>query len=185
MWSQFKEEKASDLIIGRWPATSTGFEDEKSEHNMDFLQKVITAVRSIRSRMNVPPAKLSALLVRCSQKKEEFLRRYETLLKSLSRIETIEYGKRVKKPQQSATAVVSGMELYIPLGSLVDLDQEKMRMEKRIAEINTLIAGINGKLANDNFINRAPEHIVTHERSNLAKLTDELDKVTSNLEVLQ
>ena len=185
LWSQFKEEKAGDLIISPWPATSTGFEDQESEHNMVLLQKVITAVRSIRSRMNVPPAKLSDLLVRCSHKKEEFLRRYETLLKSLSRIETIEYGKRVKKPQQSATAVVSGMELYIPLGSLVDLDQEKARMGKRITEINTLIAGINGKLANDNFINRAPEHVVSHERSNLAKLTDELDKVTSNLEMLQ
>ena len=77
------------------------------------------------------------------------------------------------------------MELYIPLGSLVDLDQEKARMGKRIAEINTLIVGINGKLENDNFISRAPEYVVSHERSNLVKLTDELDKVTSNLEMLQ
>ena len=77
------------------------------------------------------------------------------------------------------------MELYIPLGSLVDLDQEKSRMVKRINEINSLILRINGKLANENFINRAPGHIVNHEKSNLVKLTDELDKITSNLEMLQ
>jgi len=185
LWTRFKGKENKDLIISPWPISGNGFENKESEHNMALLQKMITAVRSIRSRMNVPQAKLSDLLIRCSQEEEIFIRRYETLLKSLSRIETVECGEQIKKPEASATAVISGMELYIPLGSLVDLDQEKVRMEKRIAEINTLIAGINGKLANDNFINRAPEHIVTHERSNLAKLTDELNKVTSNLEILQ
>ena len=135
--------------------------------------------------MNVSPRKSSDLLVRCNKEKEKFILRYEILFKSLSNTQTIQCGEYLKKPKKSSTIVIDGMELYIPLGSLVDLDQEKARMGKRIAEINTLIAGINGKLANDNFINRAPEHVVSHERSNLAKLTDELDKVTSNLEMLQ
>ena len=69
--------------------------------------------------------------------------------------------------------------------SVVDLDQEKERMEKRINEINRLITGINGKLSNDNFVKRAPEQVVEKERSNLKKLTEEFDKVTANLEMLQ
>jgi len=185
LWSQFKEKDNKDLIISPWPDSNNRFQNKKSENEMQLLQKVITAVRSIRSRMNVPPGKLSDLVVRCSNQKEKFLRQHITLLKSLSRIETFECGKHLKKPEQSATAVVGGMELYIPLGTLVDLEQEKARMEKRIVEINTLITSINGKLNNKNFINRAPENVINREKSNLIKLTDERNKVNNNLEMLQ
>jgi valyl-tRNA synthetase len=58
-------------------------------------------------------------------------------------------------------------------------------MEKRIKEINRLISGINGKLSNENFMNRAPEQVVAKEKSNLEKLTEEFEKVTANLEMLQ
>jgi len=81
--------------------------------------------------------------------------------------------------------VAGGMELYIPLGGLVDLDEEKARMEKRSSEINRLLSGINEKLSNDIFLERAPEQVVVKERSNLEKLTEELEKVTANLEMLQ
>ena len=77
------------------------------------------------------------------------------------------------------------MELYIPLGGLVDLDEEKARMEKRSSEINRLLSGINEKLSNDIFLERAPEQVIVKERSNLEKLTEELEKVKANLEMLQ
>ena len=54
-------------------------------------------------------------------------------------------------------------------------------MKKRVLEINRLINSINGKLANENFMNRAPENVIMKEKSNLNKLTDELKKVNSNL----
>ena len=57
-------------------------------------------------------------------------------------------------------------------------------MEKRVLEINRLINSINGKLANENFMNRAPENVIMKEKSNLKKLTDELKKVNSNLKML-
>ena len=65
------------------------------------------------------------------------------------------------------------------------MNQERERMEKREAEIQKLISGINGKLSNKNFVNRAPDHVVNHERSKLDSLTEELEKVTTNLETLQ
>ena len=94
-------------------------------------------------------------------------------------------GETIKKPGHSATAVEGGMEVYIPLGGLVDLDEEKARMEKRSLEINRLLSGINAKLSNDIFLERAPEHVIVKERSNLEKLTEELEKVKANLEMLQ
>ena len=184
LWSKFKKSEASDLIITPWPEKETN-QNNDVEKEMALLQEVVTAIRSIRSRMNVPPSKYSDLVVRCDDVQEYFLENHGDLLKSLARIGEMTLGASIEKPGQSATVVVGGMEIYILLGGLVDLDQEKERMGKRINEINRLITGINGKLSNDNFVKRAPEQVVVKERSNLKKLTEEFDKVTANLEMLQ
>ena len=77
------------------------------------------------------------------------------------------------------------MELYIPLQGLVDFDEEKQRMTKRISEIDQLLGAINSKLSNENFLKRAPENVINKEKSNLEKLNEELEKITSNLEMLK
>ena len=94
-------------------------------------------------------------------------------------------GLKVEKPSQSATIISSGMELYIPLGGLVDLQEEKDRMGKRTKEIQRLLIGINAKLSNENFLKRAPDSVIARERSNKEKLNDELGKIIKNLEMIQ
>lgn len=185
LWSHFKTNDAPDLIIAPWPDKESGLANDGAEKEIALLQEVVTAIRSIRSRMNVPPSKFSDLVVRCDDHQSSFLNNHVDLLKSLAHIGEMTLGESIEKPGQSATAVVGGMEMYILLGGLVDLDHEKARMEKRIGEINRLIGIINGKLSNDNFVNRAPEQVVEKERSNLEKLTEEFEKVTANLEMLQ
>tara|TARA_A100001037_G_scaffold306817_1_gene356105 strand:+ start:28658 stop:31288 length:2631 start_codon:yes stop_codon:yes gene_type:complete len=184
LWNNFKPKEAVDLILTTWPK-SWSYNSESAESDMNLLKNIVTAIRSIRSRMNVPPSKFSNIYIRCSNKQESFLSNNQILLRALARLDQISIGESIEKPGQSATMVVDGMELYIPLGGLVDLGQEKHRMEKRISEINKLIIGINSKLSNEKFITRAPEHIVEKERLNLSKLSEELDKVTANMEMLQ
>ena len=185
LWSHFKAANALDLIVDQWPERDFKSLNDNAEKQMVLLQEVVTAIRSIRSRMNVPPSKFPDLVVRCDDDQASFLENHRELLKSLARIGEMTLGESIEKPGQSATAVVGGMEMYILLEGLVDLNQEKSRMGKRIGEINRLITGINGKLSNENFINRAPEHVVAKERTNLDRLTEELEKVTANLEMLQ
>ena len=185
LWSHFKESQASDLIISAWPKEEPSLEDQVSEDKMAVLQDVVTAIRSIRSRMNVPPSKYSDLVARCNNDQEIFLTSNSELLRSLGRIENISMGDKIEKPAQCATAVIDGMELYIPLEGLVDLGQERARMDKRILEIGRLVTGIRSKLSNKNFLERAPETVVFKEKSNLDKLTEELEKVKANLEMLQ
>ncbi len=75
------------------------------------------------------------------------------------------------------------MELYIPLEGLVDLDKEKMQLNKRKDKIMLLLVGIEKKLANQNFIDNAPKDIVKREKIKMDDLTDELTKINSNLEM--
>ena len=184
LWSHFKPDGSPDLIIIPWIKNGS-IRDKSAEDNMDILKEVITSIRSIRSRMNVAPSTRCDLVVRCNEDQRLFIDEHTNLIQSLAGVENISTGKDLDKPNQSATAVSAGMELYIPLKGLVDLEAEKSRMEKRISEIDRLLTSINAKLSNENFLQRAPEPVIEKERSNLKKLNQELEKVTANLEVLR
>ena len=159
--------------------------NEEAEEEMKTLQEVIIAIRSIRSRMNVKPSKLSDLVIRCNEDQKIFYANYTSLIKSLGRVDKITIGENIKKPPQSATAVAGGSELYVPLEGLVDLSQEKKRLNKRAIEIERLLKGINSKLDNNIFLERAPKMVVEKEKKNLNKLNEELEKITINLEILK
>ena len=110
---------------------------------------------------------------------------HSSLLKSLARISSITMAEDVVKPPKSATAISNGMVLYIPLGGLVNLEEEKDRMEKRTLDINKLLSKIDAKLSNENFLTRAPKSVVEKERSNQTKLNQELNKISKNLEMIR
>ena len=184
LWSYFKREELSDLIVSKWIKVGD-HENIIAEENMSMLKDIITAIRSVRSRMNVAPSKYSDLVIQCKKNEQKFINDHIRLLKSLARIENVTMGSKLEKPTQSATIVSGGMELYIPLGGLVDLEQEKTRMGKRIMDINRLLSGINAKLSNENFLKKAPTAIVEREKSNQKKLNEELGKITKNLEMIQ
>ena len=184
LWKHFSIQGASDLIVSSW-IYKENMTDPIAEEDMLFLKELITSIRSIRSRMNVSPGKRSNLFVRCTMQQSEFLNLHEDLVKSLAKVENISSGTDIVKPKQSATSVVTGMEIYIPLQGLVDLEEEKQRMTKRISEIDRLLGAINSKLSNENFLNRAPENVIDKEKSNLEKLNEELEKITSNLDMLK
>ena len=184
LWKHFSLQGASDLIVSPW-IYKENMTDPIAEEDMLFLKELITSIRSIRSRMNVSPGKRSNLFVRCTMQQSEFLNLHEDLVKSLAKVENISSGTDIVKPKQSATSVVTGMEIYIPLQGLVDLEEEKRRMTKRISEIDRLLGGINSKLSNENFLIRAPENVIDKEKSNLEKLNEELEKITSNLDMLK
>ncbi len=184
LWAHFKDKDSLDIIISPW-IKSMSYINEEAEEEMKTLQEVIIAIRSIRSRMNVKPSKLSDLVIRCNEDQKIFYANYTSLIKSLGRVDKITIGENIKKPPQSATAVAGGSELYVPLEGLVDLSQEKKRLNKRAIEIERLLKGINSKLNNNIFLERAPKMVVEKEKKNLNKLNEELEKITINLEILK
>ena len=185
LWSYFKQDSQNDLIVKSWVKNETQYKYEKVEEEMIFLKAIVTSIRSIRSRMNVPYSKKIDLIVRCKNQKKIIFEKHKVLIKSLVNINNIRLGEKIQKPKKSSTVIIEGAELFIPLGGLINLDQEKSRMEKRIIDINRLLNTINGKLSNKNFINRAPESVIMKEKLNFKKLNEELKKVNSNLEILK
>ena len=91
----------------------------------------------------------------------------------------------IEKPSQSATAVVQKMELFVPLKGLIDLDQEMERLSKRMNELSGHLENTEKKLANKNFVDRAPDNVVKHENQKLQDMTAEFNLVKANLDMLQ
>tara|TARA_B100000886_G_scaffold215864_1_gene149721 strand:+ start:22 stop:609 length:588 start_codon:yes stop_codon:yes gene_type:complete len=184
LWSFFGKENSNDIIISDWKKMG-GLNNDSAEKSMNVLKNIVTDIRSVRSRMNVAPSKYSDITIQCKEKDQIFIKEHYSLLKSLARISNITVGGDVVKPPNSATVISSGMELYIPLGGLVNLKEEKDRMEKRILDINRLLSNIDIKLSNENFLKRAPESVIDKEQYNQKKLNQELEKITKNLEMIQ
>ena len=183
LWSFFKDKNQPDLIVSMWPNGNYDFDDDV-DGAMTVLQELITSIRAIRSRMNIAPSKNVDLKIKCSKDQSDLISQNKKLFMALAKIDSYDYGSSMERPPQSATAVVHGMELYIPLDGLVDLDKEKMQLEKRKIKIEGLLIDIDKKLSNKQFINNAPENVVDGERKKGVNLRDELTKINSNLEIL-
>ena len=185
IWSYFRNDADSDLIVSPWLNGNESQADTEADTSMGLLKEMVTAVRTIRSRMNVPPGKKADLVIRNVNGHQSNIESFDDIIKTLGRINKITLGANLAKPDQSATAVVQKMELFVPLKGLIDLDQEIARLSKRLDELKGHLSGVEKKLANENFVNRAPENVVAHEKQNLQDMTAEFDLVKANLDMLQ
>ena len=185
IWSKIKKQGDSDLIIASWPSVDKKWINKSSDHEMEILKNIISSVRTIRSQMNVPPNKLCNMIVKCNTKQKSILNSYSLIIKSLAKIDNIEMTEDAKKPSQSATAIVDNMEIFIPLDGIIDFDIEKDRLQKRINELKIHLVNVKKKLENKDFLNRAPENVIRHEKEKKENMILELDKITKNLEMIQ
>ena len=185
IWSKIKKQGDSDLIITSWPSVDKKWINRSSDDEMEILKNLISSVRTIRSQMNVPPNKLCNMIVKCNTKQKSILNSYSLIIKSLAKIDNIEMTEDAKKPSQSATAIVDNMEIFIPLEGIIDFDLEKDRLQKRINELKIHLVNVKKKLENKDFLNRAPENVILHEKEKKENMILELDKITKNLEMIQ
>ncbi|MEE9466605.1 MAG: valine--tRNA ligase, partial [Candidatus Neomarinimicrobiota bacterium] len=182
LWQQFKAEDEPDLIVAPWPVGDDL--DVDDETGVPVLKAVISAVRSARSDMNVDPGKRADLMVRGPAARTAVLEQGRSHLERLGKVGTLEVGEDITKPPHCATAVVEGLELFIPLEGLIDLEVERERLTKRLGEAEGRLTAVEKKLGNDNFLKRAPEAVVAHEREKQAAHRERLEKLREHLAAL-
>ncbi|HOX86255.1 MAG TPA: valine--tRNA ligase [bacterium] len=163
-----------------YPQADRRYRAPEAEKEMELVQQTITALRTLRSEMNVPPAKTAALILRTTDdRKKSVLLNHAATIQRLARIETIETS--AGKPELSASAVVQGIELYLPLADLIDIEVEKNRLTKEIERLSGLLAGLVKKLENESFLSRAPQAVVENERQKQRDFQENLVKLRANL----
>ncbi len=185
LWSHFKKEDDNDLIVSDWPKVDTSRVNKNAQNKMNMLQEIISSVRTIRSSMNVPPSRKAEMIIRANGSEAKALQKHETIIKSLCKISEIKYDEDAAKPPQSAVAVIKDLEIYIPLGGLIDFRLEGERLTKRKTELDGFVGKIRNKLNNQDFLTRAPESVVKREHEKLDEIKKELEKVKNNLEMMK
>jgi valyl-tRNA synthetase len=174
------------IMISRWPAVEAARRDAAAEETFGRIQDIIRAVRNIRSKLGVAERKALAISVAVPDEGAAGqLRAHERLLKELGFIEQAEIGIGLARPAASATDVVGQMQVFVPLKGVLDIDVERERLQKRIGEVEKYVDGLLKKLANANFLNRAPADVVAREKARCAELEEEIAKLRQSLAELE
>jgi len=168
-----------------WPEPSLKYINNELEKDFEVVQAVIGAIRNIRAEMDVPPGKKADVIIKTSDKNTAgILENQKTQLITLGKIQNLTIGEDVKKPPLSASAVIPAGEIYIPLEGLIDLETERARLEKELQKQRQYLERIKKKLANTDFLNRAPSEVIEAEKGKKVLAEESISRLNKNLESL-
>ncbi len=174
------------IMLQPFPRPDDGLIDEGAVAEMEWVQQFILGVRRIKGEMNIPPGKpLPVLLANASDQDREWLGRNRHYLDFLARLESVTVLDQGQEAPESATALVGEMQILIPMAGLIDKEAEIERLEKEIGRIRDNVARIDNKLANANFVERAPAAVVEKEREKLADQRTALEQLEQQLEKIR
>jgi valyl-tRNA synthetase len=167
LWSRLRPEGGS-IMAAQWPRTK-GRRDGESEASMERFIELVRALRSLRADHNIPPTTRMPVSVAAGRHAPE-LAAMERGLVSLARLSSVELVDALPSAPGEARAITpGGIEASVSLGSVVDLDAERVRLGKKIEELRAEEARAGRKLGNPDFTSKAPAAVVTKERARLAE----------------
>lgn len=158
-------EKTNTISFKPYPEVNPALINDQAQNEIEWLKQIIIAIRTIKSEMNISPGKQLPLLLRHgSDTDKNYVNKNQLLLKSLAKLESINWLTNDETPPPSATAVVSELELFIPLHGLINQAEEIARLQKEINKLQKELTKIDEKLKNPQFINKAPVDVVNKEK---------------------
>ncbi len=177
----FGLEEDKTLGLESWPKIQQEFIDEEAEKIMNNLQEIIVNIRNIKSELNLHPSKKPKVLLKVDNNGvKEGLMQHQNYILELAKAEGVEIGD-VKKPANSAIRVLKDIEIYLPLAGLIDLDEEKGRLEEEIEKLKSLLEKNKERLSDKNFLSKAPAEIIEKEKAKKEDWRMRLKKLQENL----
>jgi valyl-tRNA synthetase len=176
------------LVLTDWPDFSTDFDDPRSfrdagaEEEIGWLIELITAVRSVRSEMNIA-AQIPLILVAPGEYTREHAQYWADFIKRLARVSDISFADEA--PQGSVQIFARGQVAALPLKGLIDISAERARLDKELAKAEADIKRVDAKLANEKFVANAPEDVVEEEKEKRDAAVARKAKILEALERLK
>ena len=171
------------LMIAEYPRFRQELCFPEDEVNFEMVMEAIKAVRARRAEMNVPPSRKSHLIIVTGKAKA--FTEGEKFICKLAYASGIHVTDKLPESTDGMVSVITdNARMFMPMAELVDLEKERARMEKELANAKKQLDGQNAKLANENFVSRAPEHVVNLEREKKAKLEALIENLEDSLKKL-
>jgi valyl-tRNA synthetase len=163
---------------------AANFVDHSAEAEIGWLIDLVTAIRSVRAEMNIPPATLTSLvLTGASAETQERVPRWSDVIKRMARLSDISFADRA--PEGAVQLLVRGEVAALPLKGVIDLAAERARLDKEIAKADADIKRVDTKLGNEKFVANAPEDIVEEEKEKREAAVARKEKILEALERLK
>jgi valyl-tRNA synthetase len=169
--------RGSSIMVAPWPEGDAGRRWPEAVEAMTLLMEITREVRNIRSAYNIPPGERVPLVLHTSAPGQDgILESGRVYLESLARLSRLDFGSLTAKPRMAASAVVRGIEVYLPLEGVIDLEAERQRLGRELAKARQHLERVSQKLANEAFVRKAPEAVIAKERATQAELQDAVGK---------
>ncbi len=173
---------AESVMIAEWPKGDPARQDSRIEAQFAEFQEVLRAVREIRSRQSVAPRTQIDFSVRCDAATAELLGPMGPYFESMAAARAVGWGPDVRPPALSANVTLPGIEVFVDLAELIDVEAETARKRTELEKLDSLITGKKRKLDNEKFVQRAPKAVVQRERESLKDLEEQRAAASGALE---
>ncbi len=172
---------AESVMIAPWPECDPRRQDPQIEARFALFQEALRAVREIRSRQNVDAKKRIEFCVRCDTETAQLVEPMGPYFLSMAGARATCWGPEAKAPALGASATASGMEVFVDLAGVIDVEAERARKAQEMAKLDTMIESKKKKLSNKSFVEKAPAAVVEKERESLRELEAQRDAAAAVL----
>ena len=186
IWQKIPGEKAKWIMMSEWPHSEEIYEDKQASSNMEKVIGTVTAVRNIRAFWNIDnKVKVDVIFSTSSDDEKILLEGNILYVEHLGRCGVKSVEKNAERPEKSVAALVGKIKLFIPLGEAVDIEKEKSRIDKKVQELERCLGGIDKKLSNKAFLDKAPDEVVDKEKAKRDRFQDQVSNLKDNLSALE
>lgn len=178
--------KGKSIMSQPYPQVRNELINEQAENEIEWLKAIIISIRTIRSEMNISPAKQLPILLRKGTKNDKsYVDFFKPMLNTLAKINEISWLEANEEPPPSASAFVGELEIFIPMADFINLEEETARLKREIGKIEKDLTVVTSKLSNASFVDRAPADVVEKEKARKTELSASLAKLEQQLQQLQ
>ena len=184
IWQSIPHQGES-IMIAPWPEYDGRWYDPEADEQLSLLMAIIKAIRNIRGEMNIPPGvRLEAMIKTSNQEKAAIILKYSQYVESLGKLENLKCSPDIIRPNTAATAIVRDLEIYIPLEKVLNFKEESERLKKELKKINRDLEFLHKKLANEDFIGKAPADVVKKDKDRSLELNHKKEKMEDVLKTV-
>lgn len=177
--------EAESIMISKWPVADESLVDPEAERGMNAIMDSIKAIRNMRAEVNANPGKKIPAIMLVSEDLHEVVAHNDSYIKLLGGIDNLELRPlNGEKPENAMAAVVTGIEVYLPLAGLIDVEKETQRLSKELAAMEKDLQRAGGKLNNAGFLAKAPEDVIAKERAKYEELSGKIEAVKKRMAYL-
>jgi valyl-tRNA synthetase len=165
-------EPAESVMIAPWPEVDAARSDQQIEARFGLFQQVLSGLREVRARQNIPPKTPIRFSVRCDRAAAELLRPMEPYFAAMAGAAASQWGQDTSAPPTGTSFMAAGVAVFIDLAEHIDVAAEIAKKTKEVEKLDGAIAAKERQLANTNFVERAPAAVIEKERAALAGLQE-------------